>query len=121
MSYAPILLEPALNMSTIDRFLNTVIFGMTNSPLYLEMEKPFNPILGETFQCSINGCPAYAEQISHHPPVAAFMLVGRGYTVSAQIESKMKLNINSGAGSNYGVYRIKFNDGEEICYMSPSG
>ena len=75
------------------------------------MEKPFNPIIGETFQCSINGCHAYAEQISHHPPIAAFMLDGRGYRISAQIESKMKLNINSGTGSNSGVYRIKYEDG----------
>lgn len=49
------------------------------------------------------------------------MLVGRGYTISAQIESKMKLNINSGAGYNSGVYKIRFDDGEEICYMSPGG
>jgi len=40
------------------------------------------------------------------------MMVGRGYMVSAQIESKMKLNINSGTGSNAGVYRIRYEDGE---------
>jgi hypothetical protein len=85
MGYAPCLLEPATRMNELDRFLYTVVFGMTNSPMYLEMEKPFNPIIGETFQCSINGCPAYAEQISHHPPIAAFMLYGRGYQISAQI------------------------------------
>ncbi len=108
-------------MKELDRFLYTVVFGMTNSPMYLEMEKPFNPIIGETFQCSINGCPAYAEQISHHPPIAAFMFYGRGYRISAQIESKMKLNINSGTGSNSGVYRVKYENGEEICYVCPSG
>lgn len=42
--------------------------------------------------------------------------------MSSQIESKMKLNINSGTGYNAGVYRIKYDKtGEEICYMSPSG
>jgi hypothetical protein len=46
MGYAPIVLEPAAKMNELDRFLHTVVFGMTNSPLYLEMEKPFNPILG---------------------------------------------------------------------------
>lgn len=46
------------------------------------MEKPFNPILGETFQCWINGCPAYAEQISHHPPIGALMFKGRNYDVT---------------------------------------
>ncbi len=86
----------------------TLVFGLTMSPMYLEMEKPFNPVIGETFQCCINGCPAYAEQISHHPPIAASMLMGRGYRVTAQIESKMKLNINSGTGYNAGVYRVKY-------------
>ena len=55
-----------------------------NSVLYLSMEKPFNPILGETFQCWINGCPLYAEQISHHPPIGALMFKGRGYEVSGK-------------------------------------
>jgi hypothetical protein len=41
--------------------------------------------LGETFQCWINGCPAYAEQISHHPPVGALMLKGRGYEITGKV------------------------------------
>lgn len=53
--------------------------GIASSLIYLTMEKPFNPILGETFQCWIDECPIYFEQISHHPPIAAFMMYGRGY------------------------------------------
>ena len=30
----------------------------------------------------MNGCPAYAEQISHHPPIAALILKGRGYDIT---------------------------------------
>ena len=44
--------------------------GMSN--LYLKILKPFNPILGETFECSFGGIPVYTEQISHHPPISAF-------------------------------------------------
>lgn len=34
--------------------------------------KPFNPILGETFELDVNNDVRYfAEQVSHHPPVAA--------------------------------------------------
>ncbi len=34
----------------------------------------------------------------------------------------MKLNINSGTGYNAGVYKVRYDrDGEEVCYMSPSG
>jgi hypothetical protein len=82
MLYAPLLLEKLQQQNLLIRLARTVAFGVSNSLLYLSMEKPFNPILGETFQCWVNGCPAYAEQISHHPPIAALLFKGRGYTVS---------------------------------------
>lgn len=33
--------------------------------------KPFNPILGETFEMRGNGWKYISEQVSHHPPVTA--------------------------------------------------
>jgi hypothetical protein len=82
MCYGPLVLEGLVNENALKRLIKTVIFGVSNSFLYLSMEKPFNPILGETFQCWINGCPAYAEQISHHPPIGALIFKGRGYDVT---------------------------------------
>jgi hypothetical protein len=79
MCYAPALLEGLEDQSPVRKLVKTVCFGVTNSVLYVSMEKPFNPIIGETFQCWINGCPAYAEQVSHHPPIGALLLKGRGY------------------------------------------
>ncbi len=93
MAYAPLLLENLEQADPLTRLLRTIAFGVTNSVLYLNMEKPFNPQLGETFQCWINGCPAYAEQISHHPPIASLLLKGRGYDVSGIIPS-IQLNSN---------------------------
>ena len=29
--------------------------------MYLSLEKPFNPILGETYQGFIDGCPVFVE------------------------------------------------------------
>jgi hypothetical protein len=60
MAYGPLLLEKLENENMLQRLIKTVIFGVSNSLLYLSMEKPFNPIIGETFQCWINGCPGYA-------------------------------------------------------------
>jgi hypothetical protein len=41
--------------------------------------KPFNPILGETWQASLSdGTTMLMEQISHHPPVSAFHMEGPG-------------------------------------------
>ncbi|XP_064618956.1 oxysterol-binding protein 1-like isoform X2 [Lineus longissimus] len=45
--------------------------------------KPFNPLLGETFECDRTddfGWRALAEQVSHHPPMAAQYTEGRGWT-----------------------------------------
>ena len=37
--------------------------------------KPFNPILGETYQGQYNsGLQVLAEQISHHPPVSSWQV-----------------------------------------------
>jgi hypothetical protein len=87
MSLAPDLLEKKACMTDdpVERFRHCVAFALSNSILYFDMEKPFNPILGETFQGVIDGCPVYAEQISHHPPISSILLVGRGYRVSANL------------------------------------
>jgi hypothetical protein len=39
-----------------------------------QMLKPFNPILGETFQAIIGEYEIVLEQISHHPPITGFQL-----------------------------------------------
>ena len=41
--------------------------------------KPFNPILGETWQATLSdGTELFLEQISHHPPISAFQMFGPG-------------------------------------------
>jgi hypothetical protein len=36
--------------------------------------KPFNPILGETFQGLLGGIPIFMEQTFHHPPISSFFM-----------------------------------------------
>jgi len=79
---------------------------MGSSLIYLTMEKPFNPILGETYQCWIDGCPVYFEQIAHHPPIASYLMIGRGYKLYGTMEAKMDLSINSGTGVNEGIFTV---------------
>ena len=78
------------------------------------MEKPFNPILGETYQGTIDGCPVSLEQISHHPPIAAYLLKGRGYKMHGIIQSKASLGLNCAKGSSPFPNYIEFEDGVEI-------
>jgi hypothetical protein len=122
LAYAPTHLEPAAkNKSPVERLKRVVAFGISISPLYLNIEKPFNPILGETFQGWIDGCPVYGEQICHHPPIAALLYEGRGFRITAQLESKMELHMNSGCGTNDGVFQVHFEDGVEVCFVTPGG
>ena len=122
MTYAPLILEKAFRQKTaIEKFKHVVAYGITNSVLYLNMEKPFNPILGETFQGWINGCPIYLEQISHHPPIASFLFLGRGYKITGSLESKVEMQMNSGCGITDGVYRILTDDGADFNFITPGG
>ena len=83
-------------------------YALGSNNAYVLMDKPFNPILGETYHCMIDGCPVYGEQISHHPPISSIFMKGRGYTVYGSLESRVSLSINSATGSNHGVMHISF-------------
>jgi Oxysterol-binding protein len=49
-------------------------------------KKPFNPLLGETWQAQQagGGCQIFMEQLSHHPPISAFEMIGPGESVTVQ-------------------------------------
>ena len=44
--------------------------------------KPFNPLLGETFEIIQPEFRWLSEQVSHHPPVSAFFMEGKGYQLT---------------------------------------
>ncbi len=69
----------------------------------------------------IDGCPIYAEQISHHPPITSLYFIGRGYKVHASLEAKVYLHLNSGDGVNEGYYSIVFDDGHVIRFQTAPG
>ena len=85
-AFSPILLEKASALKEpLEQMKYVIAFGFTLSLLYIKMEKPFNPILGETLQCSFKGCPLYLEQVSHHPPIASLYMIGRGYRMYGKL------------------------------------
>ena len=61
-------------------------------------KKPFNPLLGETYELVTKDVRFMSEQVSHHPPVSAYHQEGRGYMVDGFFESKSKLGIGTGKG-----------------------
>ena len=50
-----------------------------NTPL--RMKKPFNPLLGETYDLKIGALDVVCEQVSHHPPISACFAKSKDYDV----------------------------------------
>jgi hypothetical protein len=61
------------------------------------MNKPFNPLLGETFEMVKPGqYRLIAEQVSHHPPVSAFFIEGeKGYQKYATFHTKTSFGMGT--------------------------
>lgn len=50
--------------------------------------KPFNPLLGETYEIIQPNYRYFTEQVTHHPPLSAFYLEGEGYNLTGDTNVK---------------------------------
>jgi hypothetical protein len=76
--------------------------------------KPFNPVLGETYQgCLSDGTMIYAEQTSHHPPVQTWNVQGPGgcYVYSGWMGYSAKVRFNKVCVTTRGSRSVTFPDG----------
>ncbi|CAD8105315.1 unnamed protein product [Paramecium primaurelia] len=81
--------------------------------------KPLNPILGETISGFYqDGTIAYAEQISHHPPVSYFLTIGpkNSYRFYGYYNYEAKAGFNSLSLKNKGKRYLSFPGGDLIEY-----
>lgn len=81
---------------------------------FLTWSKPFNPILGETWHARLSdGTQAFMEQISHHPPISAFQIVGPGRRYYFHGHSKPTVTHKTNAITSYAVgeRQVEFLDG----------
>jgi hypothetical protein len=107
--YAPIFLEQAAKLEDeLEQMKWVVTYMLSINTLELRLEKPFNPILGETFQAYIGTTPIQYEQISHHPPISAYYMKNDSFEMYGNLVSYAELGLNSGAGGNAGLINIKF-------------
>lgn len=75
--------------------------------------KPFNPIIGETFQIKIGNMNVYLEQTSHKPPVGNFYIYDDDgtYKFHGYLETNAKTGANSCKATKSGKAFIEFKDG----------
>jgi len=75
--------------------------------------KPFNPPLGETFECdrmSDMGFKCFCEQVSHHPPTVAVHCIGHKWTCWQEFTMTSRFTGNSIEVTPHGVAHLMFHD-----------
>ncbi|CAF0743305.1 unnamed protein product [Adineta ricciae] len=96
LEYSSLLDSAASTETLIDRWHLLTAFVVSTLSTHLErMSKPFNPLLGETYELKMEGDTSFhyiSEQVSHHPPVSAVYIRGQNWTLSANIEPKIKFH-----------------------------
>jgi hypothetical protein len=73
--------------------------------------KPFNPILGETFQCKIGDTEIYVEQTSHHPPIFNYLFKHPKFTMYGCKGAEVSMGANSVTVENPGKLYLQLKDG----------
>ncbi|KAL6062324.1 Oxysterol-binding protein 4 [Balamuthia mandrillaris] len=77
-SFAPTYLtKAAATTDPLERLKNVIAFFIAGTHLTATQKKPFNPILGETYQATFSedGTEVFAEQTTHHPPASNFQVI----------------------------------------------
>ncbi|KAG8759622.1 hypothetical protein FRC11_001697 [Ceratobasidium sp. 423] len=147
VAFPTFVLEPRSMLERITDFMShpDLIFGQVISPeerfirvlrYYLSgwhikpkgVKKPYNPVLGEFFRCRYDypdGTQAFyiAEQVSHHPPVSAYLYISPANKVRivGELRPKSKFLGNSVMTVMEGENRVllmgKPEDGEYVISM----
>lgn len=102
--------KAALCSDPLERIKFVVTMAVARTHLMARQYKPFNPIIGETFQCSNGNTKFYIEQTSHHPPIASFYSLGKGFKIYGTSSIEAATGLNSVKSFNNGKMHIEFED-----------
>lgn len=118
--YASVLLESGgIINNPIEQLKYTTCFALTKFYLSGAQLKPFNPILGETFQADIGNSHFYLEQTSHHPPISNFYGFGRKYKIYGWNESRAETGPNSVDILYKGNLTVEYQNGTKNIVIYP--
>lgn len=94
LEYAELLDKAAETDDPYERMVTVAAFAVSgySSTYYRAGSKPFNPLLGETYECirEDKGLCFYSEQVSHHPPISACHCESKKFTFWQDIRWKNK-------------------------------
>ncbi|XP_058804614.1 oxysterol-binding protein-related protein 2 isoform X2 [Phymastichus coffea] len=91
MEYSKLLKQAAQETSPVARLQYISAFAVSAlASNWDRLGKPFNPILGETYELQRDDFRIICEQVSHHPPVSAFHADSEEFVFRGSIHPKLK-------------------------------
>lgn len=122
-AFAPTYLTAAARTTDpLERFKLVMCFVLAGIHLAPAARKPFNPILGETYEAQfMDGTKIFCEQISHHPPISSWQVTGPGniYHFYGHGRTSASARGNSLKGYQTGLNCIEFGDGTKLTFTLP--
>ena len=90
-------------------------------PHAISQYKPFNPLLGETFQATLaDGTTIDCEHTSHHPPISNYYITNPHYKIYGSLTINGEIHANSINAFNEGWGTVEFKDGNKIKFSLPN-
>ena len=98
----------------IERMKWMVVFLISQHYITTLQLKPFNPIIGETFQCKAGNLNFYSEHTSNHPNITNFYAFDdeKLYKIHGYMEVTATTGPNSVSAMKKGKYFVTFKDGD---------
>ncbi|XP_033208969.1 oxysterol-binding protein-related protein 2 isoform X2 [Belonocnema kinseyi] len=91
MEYSKLLKQASLEQTPAGRLQYVAAFAVSALASNWErLGKPFNPLLGETYELQREDFRILCEQVSHHPPVSAFHADSEDFVFHGSIHPKLK-------------------------------
>ncbi len=81
--------------------------------------KPFNPIIGETFQSKSGNTEFYSEQTNHHPPRTHFYMTNPKFKYHGYTAIEVSGAPNMITGYYKGKFTLDFKDGTQYTISYP--
>lgn len=125
LEYSELLHRASATEDSIDRLALVACFAISGAAgnKYRTSRKPFNPLLGETYECirPDRGFRFISEKVSHHPPIMAFHADSKGWTIDGHVAPTQKFWGRSMEVFVTGDFHITFTDtGETFSIRKPS-
>jgi len=120
-TYAPYYLNSACTEDGPTKIQCCMGFLIAAMPLCIDQWKPFNPLLGETYEATLtDDTKVYCEHTSHHPPVTNYYIVNKNWKISGSITYNGSISGNNFNAFNEGWGTVEFNDGHKLEFATPS-